>query len=56
MSTYIIFKPGDAPFMTKWYQFENHWEPDTGMMVIYLPYRKYTVDGVSWHELESDHL
>jgi hypothetical protein len=56
MSPYIVIQPGEKPFTTKWYQFENHWTPNIGMMVIYLPHQVYTVDGVNWYKLESDEL
>ena len=44
------------PFLTEWFDSENHFNPEIGMIVYDLVEKKYTSDGKEWHEIEEDHL
>ena len=51
---YIIITQGNPPFLTPYFEPENHFAP--GMIVIDRHNMTYTVDGVEWTSLEEDHL
>ena len=53
---YLITTPGQKPFMTKWFDPENHFKPDVEMIVYDLSELKYTKDGVNWYNIEVDEL
>jgi hypothetical protein len=44
------------PFLTKWFDPENHFNPDIGMIVYDLVEEKFTTDGVNWNDILIDHL
>ena len=51
---YLITTKNNTPFITKWFEPENHFNPD---MVVYdLVLNKFTTDGVNWHEITIDKL
>lgn len=45
-----------SAFYTDWFQAENHFNPDVGMIVIDLMQHLVTFDGYSWQDIEQDHL
>lgn len=45
-----------SAFYTDWFQAENHFNPDAGMVVIDLTHHLVTFDGDSWQDIEIDHL
>lgn len=52
----ITTKETYEPFFTEWFDTENHFNPDLDMIVYDLYNHKYTTDGNTWHNIESDHL
>lgn len=44
------------PFLTDYFDSENHFNMDLGMVVFDLKLKRYTNDGVIWHDLQVDHL
>jgi hypothetical protein len=44
------------PFFTAWFQAENHFREDLGMIVYDFHENLYTKDGKTWEEIEVDHL
>ena len=54
---YLITTEGThPPFFTKWFEPENHFNKDLGMVVYDLHEEMYTTDGVTWNEILVDHL
>ena len=55
---YIIITKAQPPFLTDWFDSENHFNPDPqiGMMVINLHSKAYTTDGITWQPINEDHL
>lgn len=53
---YLITTKVEPPFLTKWFEPENHFNPDIEMIVCDLVECKYTTDGATWHNIEIDHL
>ncbi len=53
---YLITTSTNQPFLTNWYEFENHFNADLGMVVYDLELEKYTTDGFTWFDIKSDHL
>lgn len=53
---YLITTTTHAPFLTEWYDFENHFNQDLGMVVYDLLNQKYTNNGYTWFEIQIDHL
>lgn len=51
----ITTKEVKSPFLTKWFEFENHFNPDVGMIVYDLFENKFTTDGQTWFDIEVDH-
>lgn len=50
----ITFTDGTTPFLTKWFDRENHF---TENMIVYdLEFNQYTTNGVDWLQIEEDHL
>lgn len=41
---------------TDWFDSENHFNASVGMVVYDLYEELYTIDGVTWHTIERDHL
>ena len=52
----ITTKENYSPFLTKWFEPENHFNADSEMIVYDLVENKYTTDGKKWHKIEIDHL
>ena len=52
---YLVTCSFFPPFFTKWFNPEN-FEPNSYMTVFDLLLSKYTTDGVTWQEIETDHL
>ena len=50
----ITTKESQSPFLTKWFDLENHFNKD--MIVYDLLENKYTTDGKKWQNIEVDHL
>jgi len=50
---YLITTPTDPPFLTKWYNPENH---TTGMVVYDLFTLLFSEDGINWKEISIDKL
>jgi hypothetical protein len=53
---YLITTKTDKPFLTKWFDPENNFNPDYGMVVYDLYKFKFTTDGKTWHKIEVDNL
>lgn len=47
---------GKTAFYTDWFQAENHFNPEAGMVVIDLTQHLVTFDGETWQDIEDDHL
>jgi hypothetical protein len=52
----ITSNEAKSPFLTKWYDFENHFNEEIGMIVYDLVELKFTTDGKTWFDIEIDHL
>jgi hypothetical protein len=52
---YLVTCSFTPPFFTAHFNPEN-FEPNSGMTVCDLLLSKYTTDGVTWQEIETDHL
>jgi hypothetical protein len=52
----ITTKEMETPFLTAWFEPENHFNPEVGMIVYDLHENKFTTDGKTWKEIEVDHL
>lgn len=52
---YLVTYSNSPPFFTAHFNPEN-FEPNSGMTVCDLLLSKYTTDGVTWQEIETDHL
>ena len=52
---YLVIIDGDKPYLTRWFDYENHW-CDKITMVCDIPNYKYTVDGKNWHPIIFDQL
>jgi hypothetical protein len=53
---YLITTKVKLPFLTAWFDTENHFNPDVGMVVYDLCKNEFTTDGKTWQKLEVDHL
>jgi len=53
---YLVTTNSHPPFFTANFNPENHFNPDSHMVVFDLLLHKYTEDGTTWHEIETDHL
>lgn len=45
-----------TPFFTNWFEPDNHFNPDAGMVVFDLINNLYFDNELEWKEIESDHL
>jgi hypothetical protein len=52
----ITTKEVNSPFLTDWFDAENHFNPDEEMVVYDLCNNEFTTDGKTWHKLDVDHL
>lgn len=53
---YLITTNVQAPFLTNWFDMENHFSPSVQMVVYDLLRKKYTDDGVTWKDIKTDQL
>ena len=53
---YLITTKENLPFFTKWFEPENHFNPEINMIVYDLIEMKFMHDGQNWHDIEIDHL
>lgn len=53
---YLITTKTDTPYLTPWFDVENVFNPEIGMIVYDLQLYRYTTDGVNWKDIEIDHL
>lgn len=53
---YLVTSQFYTPFLTDWFDSENHFNPDAEMIVYDLVEKKYTHNGVDWFDLSVDHL
>lgn len=53
---YLITTKYDEPFFTEWFDPENNFNAEVGMIVYDLTHYTYTVDGINWKEITFDHL
>ena len=53
---YLITTTVQEPFLTEWFQSENHFNKDINMVVYDLRTDKYTNDGEHWKKIVFDHL
>lgn len=56
MNYLIILPADDYSFFTNWYDYENNWIPDIGMIVVNVNANKITFDGINWTEIKQDEL
>lgn len=55
--TYLITtKEVASPFLTDFFDPENHFNPDVEMIVYDLIQCKFTTDGEVWHDIKVDQL
>ena len=52
----ITTKEVITPFLTDWFEPENHFNPDIEMIAYDLVESKFTTDGKNWHDITIDHL
>lgn len=43
-------------FYTNWFDFENNFNPEAGMVVFDLVNHKYIVNSLGWNDIDEDHL
>ena len=54
---YLITTDADEhPFVTHWFDSENNFNMESGMIVYDLQELKFTNDGINWQEITEDHL
>lgn len=53
---YLIISNSYEPFLTEWFDYENHYNKDIKMIVFDLIELKYTIDGITWKNIEIDNL
>ncbi len=53
---YLITTKDNPPFLTKWFDAENNFNSELGMVVYDLINNKYTTNGIDWADIEFDHL
>ena len=53
---YLVTTLDQPPFLTKWYQFENHFVEGVGMIIYDLADKTFTKDGTTWEPIEFDRL
>jgi hypothetical protein len=52
----ITTKDGELPFFTDWFDSENFFNKEIGMIVYDLIRFKFTADGEIWQDIEFDNL
>lgn len=53
---YLITTNVQRPYLTKWFDADNHFNPDVEMVVYDLIRFVYTTDGHNWEPINIDHL
>ena len=53
---YLITTAGGEPFFSDFFEPENHFSENVGMVVFDLVNHTYTTDGATWVEIKEDHL
>ncbi len=53
---YLITTKAESPGLTEWFDADNHFNAEIGMIVYDLHKELYTTDGKNWKEIEIDHL
>jgi len=53
---YLVTFLEQEPFLTKWFDAENNFNHELGMVVFDLQEWTYTKDGIIWDEIPEDHL
>ena len=53
---YLVTMNGNPPFLTKWFEYDNHWQDGINMVVCDLQNLTYTTDGKNWNPIEIDQL
>lgn len=53
---YLIVTDPWEPFYTEWFNPENHFNKEAGMIVFDLLNHIYTTDGKIWNPIPKDHL
>jgi len=53
---YLITTKESQPFLTDWFDSENHFNKEVEMIVYDLVKHQFTIDGVNWLPIEIDHL
>ena len=53
---YLITTNSEEPFLTEWYDHENHFNEELEMKVYDLSNSRYTDDGKTWKPIVIDHL
>ena len=53
---YLITTNIQPPFLSNWFDAENHFNAEVGMVVYDLAKGVYTTDGEKWEQIEEDHL
>jgi len=52
----ITTTDGNKPFFTEWFEPENHFNEEAGMVVYDLVKQIFTKDGINWELIEEDYL
>jgi hypothetical protein len=53
---YLIVTNKYEPFYTNWFDADNDFNKELGMIVFNLLSHKYTTDGKTWYDIFQDHL
>lgn len=53
---YIVTTKDNKPFLTDWFDEENHFNKEVGMIVYDIINNVYTTDGENWLEISIDNL
>jgi len=53
---YLITTNIQPPFLTDWFDYENHFNSEVNMVVFDLYNQTYTTDGLIWLIIEEDNL
>ena len=56
MIRYLITTNDNQPFLTEWFDPENNFNKDVGMVVYDMLLEVYTTDGDVWNDIMIDHL
>ena len=56
MERYLITTNYQEPFLTHWFDAENHFNSAVDMVVYDLINNQYTKDGINWQYIQIDNL